>query len=367
MVVRVLVGTRKGGYVVESNSARTRWTVRGPFEPGKDVFHVVGDPRHPGHLYAAVNSGWFGPKLVRSRNWGRQWQEIPPPMMATVKARPPPSFEGPRNDPITNLWHIEPGPSDEPKSLYVGVDPAALYRSDDFGSTWNAVTGLNEHETRPKWNPGAGGMCLHTILIDPTRPKRMYVGISAAGSFRSDDGGAHWTARNHGVRVTFQPDHYPEVGQCVHKFALDPAHPETIYRQDHDGIYVSHDAMDSWKRIGRPLPYDFGFVVTAPRATPGTAYFMPLEPRSRTTLAGGFQVYRWTERDRSWTRLVRPGSFPGQFGVHREGMASDSLDPAGLYVGTTTGQLFASSDAGRRWRIVPFQFPSIHSVAVAGT
>lgn len=363
--VRVLVGTRKGGYVVEANSSRSKWTVRGPFEAGKDVFHVAADPRHEGHLYAAVNSWWFGPMLVRSRDYGRKWQEIPPPMMAKLKARPPPDPEHRSPFPITNLWHIEPGPAHEPKSLFVGVDPGALYRSDDQGATWSGVPGINEHETRARWNPGAGGLCLHTIVLDPTRPQRMYLGISAAGSFRSDDGGAHWSPRNRGVAVSFLPEKYPEVGQCVHKFVLDPARPDTVYRQDHDGVYVSHDAMESWKHIGGPLPHDFGFGVTAPRSEPGTAYFMPLRPDARTTFDGGFQVYRWTEKDRKWTRLLRPGSIPGAFGVHREGIASDNLEPAGLYVGTTTGQLFGSPDGGRHWRAIPFQFPSIHSVSVA--
>ncbi len=366
--VTVYVGTRKGAYAVESDGARRRWKVRGPYHKGNDVYQVSPDPRHPGTVYAGVNSVFFGPQLYRSTDEGRHWKEIAPPMMPVSKARPPPNFDvDPRTivRPVKNIWQITPGPENEPKRLFVGIDPASLYRSDDGGASWEGVEGLNAHETRPKWNPGAGGMCLHTILLDPTRPRRMYVGISAAGMFRTDDGGDHWAPMNQGVRISFLPEKSPPVGQCVHKVVLDPARPETAYRQDHDGIYVSHDSMEHWRRIGRPLGNDFGFVVTAPRSMPGHAFFMPLDPFPRTAPGGSLQIYDWNDGTRTWRPTVRKGQFPGDMGVHREGIASDRQDPAGVYLGTTTGDLVVSNDGGRKWTQVPYRFPSIHSVTVA--
>jgi hypothetical protein len=366
--VRVYVGTRKGAYAIEGDPTRRRWKVRGPYHKGSDVFQVMPDPRHPGTVYAAVNSVFFGPMLQRSTDEGKHWKEIAPPMMPVSKQRPPPNFEEDPRDavrPIKNIWQILPGPADQPDRLFVGIDPAKLFRSDDAGKSWVSIDGLNEHETRPKWNPGAGGMCLHTILQDPTRPNRMYVGISAAGMFRTDDGGDHWTPMNKGVRVSFMPVKDPPVGQCVHKVVLDAAHPETAYRQDHDGIYVSHDSMEMWKRIGRPLGGDFGFVVTSPASMPGRAFFMPLDGYPRTAPGGSLQVQEWNDGARSWRPTIRKGQFPGDIGVHRDGLASDSRDPAGLYLGTTTGDVVVSNNGGKTWAQVPYRFPSIHSVTVA--
>lgn len=365
--VRIYIGTRKGGYIAESDKRRQKWSVRGPFQPGRDVFHIAPDPRHYGEVYAAVNSPFFGPMLFRSKDHGHKWTEIPPPLMPVMSKRPPPTFDSiePPKRPIVNLWHITPGRSDEPNTVYVGVDPASLYRSDDRGQTWASVLGINEHPTREKWNPGAGGLCMHTILLDERVPHRMYVGISAAGTFRSDDDGDHFRPVNHGVRVSFAPDPLPEFGQCVHKVALDPTNPNTIYRQDHDGIYVSHDAMDSWKRIGKPLASDFGFAVATAPTLPGQAFFVPLKGEARTMPGGSLQVYRWTEKGRQWSPLVRGGAFPGDFGMHREALDTDALDPAGLYLGTTTGQVFYSADTGRAWKQIPYAFPGIHSVAVS--
>jgi hypothetical protein len=364
--VRVYVGTRKGAYAIEGDAARRKWKVRGPYHPGSDVFHVAPDPRHPGTVYAAVNSPFFGPTLYRSTDEGKRWKEIAPPMMPLSKARPAPNFEDPSKDvrPIKNLWHVAPGPENEPQRLFLGVDPASLYRSDDSGRSWEGVEGLNAHRTRPKWNPGAGGMCLHTIILDPTRPRRMYVGISAAGMFRTDDGGERWSPMNKGVRVSFQPDKTPEVGQCVHKVVLDPAHPEIAYRQDHDGIHVSHDSMEMWRRVGKPLGSDFGFVVTAPKSMPGHAFFMPLDPYPRVSPDGNLQIWEWNDARKSWRATVPKGQFPGDMGIHREGIASDDRDPAGIYLGTTTGDLVISNDGARNWAAVPYRFPSIHSVTV---
>ena len=362
--VRVFVGTRKGGYVVESDRRRRRWKVSEPIQPGREVFHMAPDPRVPGRVYALVNSVFWGPMLLRSTNSGKRWSEIPPPLMPRSGERPPPNFDGtPSKDPVKNLWHLEPGPESEPKVVYIGIDPASLFRSDDAGASWTSMDGLNRHETREKWNPGAGGMCLHTILLDPTDPKRMYVGISAAGTFRSDDAGEHWRPVNQGVRVSFQPEKYPAYGQCVHDVVLDAGDPKTLYRQDHDGIYVSHDGMESWRRVGRPLGSDFGFAVVSPPTMPGTAFFAPLGTMGRTMADHRFEVWRWDDRGRSWHRTMKGKPYIGDFGMHREAFASDALDPAGLYLGTTTGELFFSPDGARSWQLVPYRFPAIHSVS----
>ena len=266
--VQLLIGTRKGAFIAEGDTHRKKWKVKGPSFPGKDVFHVIADPRNEGHLYAAANSGFVGPTLARSTDGGHKWKPVGMPWLEVKASDRPPDFPKLTTG-IVNLWNITPGPENEPKSLYLGIDPASLYRSDDSGASWTALPGLNEHETRPKWNPGAGGMCLHTIVLDPRDPKRMYVGISAAGTFRSDDGGERWQPLNKGVKVSFLPDPYPIVGQCVHKIALDPGNPDIVYRQDHDGIYVSMDRMENWKRIGRPLDFDFGFATATVGHLPG--------------------------------------------------------------------------------------------------
>ncbi|MGI0128656.1 MAG: hypothetical protein ACREDE_02210 [Thermoplasmata archaeon] len=368
--VRVLIGTRKGGYVVEGDIARNRWKLASRFQTGWEVFHMVADPRHPGDLYACVNAWLWGPALYRSRNFGKNWEEIGTPMLGATPTRQP-RFDAANPDappptyPVANLWHLEPGHPSDPETLFLGIDPYSLHRSDDLGASWQPVAGLNDHPTKAKWNPGNGGPCLHTILVDPTRRERMYAGISAAGLFRTDDGGQSWALANQGVETPFMPEKFPTVGQCVHKVALDPEKPEVLYRQDHGGIYVSHDAGDRWERIGKSLDHDFGFVVATAKTLPGRAFFVPLNDETRLTFGGGLQVHQWEESSKSWSTLMSARKFPGDYGIHREGMACDSLDPAGIYVGTTTGHVFVSPNAGEKWVEMPFQFPAIHSVSVA--
>ncbi|HTW55717.1 MAG TPA: exo-alpha-sialidase [Thermoplasmata archaeon] len=365
--LRILVGTRKGTYVVEGSRRRDSWKLLPVAHEGSDVFHVVADPRHPGDVYALVNSVFWGPMLERSRNWGKTWKEIATPLTAPKKERTPsyedPSAAAPR--PLVNLWHLEPGRPSEPNVLYLGADPHLLFRSDDLGASWQPNPALNEHPKRKDWSPGAGGANLHTIILDPREPRRMYVGMSAVGTFRSDDAGASWKPTNKGVEAGFLPDKFPETGQCVHHVAIDAADPDTFYRQDHGGMYVSHDRMETWERIGKALGDDFGFGVASPPAAPGRAYFVRLDGMARVTGEGHFQVHEWNDATRKWRKLLGAKQFPGHFGVQREGITTDGLSPAGIYVGTTTGQLFYSADLGKRWRQVPFQFPGIHSVSVA--
>jgi hypothetical protein len=367
--VRILVGTRKGTYIVVGNRARRTWKVGAMAHDGTDVYHVVADPRHPGDVYAAVNSPFWGPMVQRSRNWGKTWKEAPTPLTPVMKDRKSPfddSGPAPPPRPVNNLWHIEPGLPEDPTTLYLGADPHLLFRSSDLGATWEAVDAINEHPDRKNWSPGAGGACLHTILLDPRDPRRLYVGMSSVGTFRSDDGGDSWKPTNKGVLAPFLPNKHPETGQCVHDVAADAADPDTFYRQDHGGMYVSHDRMDHWTRIGKPLGDDFGFTVASPRSAPGLAYFVRLDGMARVTGEGHFQVEEWNDRTKKWRKLLSPKAFPGHFGVHREGIATDDLSPHGIYVGTTTGQLFVSPDGGRHWQLVPYSFPGIHSVSVAG-
>ena len=367
--VRVLVGTRKGTYVVEGDHHRKNWKVGPVAHEGQEVYHVVADPRHPGDLYAAVNNNFWGPAVQRSRNWGKKWEEIATPLTPLQKDRKP---EMNSSEPsavvsrvVTRLWHIEPGLPSEPDVLYLGADPHLLFRSEDLGASWQPIDSINNHPAKKDWSPGFGGACLHTILVDPRDPRRLYVGLSAVGTFRSDDGGQSWKPTNKGVVAPFLPNKHPETGQCVHHVAADAANPDTFYRQDHGGMYVSHDRMDKWVRIGKPLGDDFGFGVASPATAPGRAYFVRLDGAARVTGEGHFQVHEWNDRSRTWRKLLHPKAFPGHFGVQREGIATDNLTPAGIYVGTTTGQLFVSPDAGKGWRQVPFQFPAIHSVTVA--
>ncbi len=366
---RVLLGTRKGTYVVEGDARRTHWKVGPVAHAGNEVYHVVADPRHPGDLYAAVNNMFFGPAVQRSRNSGKTWKEIATPLFPLEKDR---KFEMNESEPSTpvkralnNLWHIEPGHPSEPSTLYLGADPHLLFRSTDLGASWEPIESINDHPAKKNWAPGFGGACLHTILIDPRDARRLYIGMSAVGTFRSDDAGRSWKPTNKGVETPFLPDKHPETGQCVHHVAVDAADPDTFYRQDHGGMYVSHDRMEKWVRIGKPLGDDFGFGVASPRSDPGKAYFVRLDGRARVTGEGHFQVHEWNDKTRRWRKLLSPKAFPGHFGVQREGIATDSETPAGIYVGTTTGQLFVSPNAGKTWSLVPYQFPAIHSVSVA--
>jgi hypothetical protein len=367
--VRILLGTRKGTYVVEGDPRRRAWKVGPAAHEGSEVYHAVADPRHPGYLYAAVNNGFWGPMVQRSRNWGKKWEEIATPLTPTKKDRQPAFNEEDPTTPVrralNNVWHIEPGLPSEPDTIYLGADPHLLFRSSDLGKSWDPIESINSNPSKKDWAPGAGGHCLHTIIVDPREPRRMYIGLSAVGTFRTEDGGMTWKPVNKGVEAPFLPNKYPETGQCVHHVVIDAADPDTFYRQDHGGMYVSHDRMEKWTRIGKPLGDDFGFCVASPPSRPGHAYFVRLDGMARVTGEGHFQVYEWNDETHKWRKLLSPKAFPGHFGVQREGIATDNLDPPGIYVGTTTGQLFVSPDAGRTWKQVPFQFPGIHSVSVA--
>ncbi len=300
--VRILVGTRKGTYVVEGDPKRKNWKVGPAAHPGNEVYHVVADPRHPGDLYAAVNNMFWGPEVQRSRNWGKRWKEIATPLTPSRKNRKPEFNEADSTAPapraLTRIWHIEPGLPSESNTLYLGADPHLLFRSSDLGSSWEPIESLNNHPAKKDWSPGAGGACLHTILVDPRDSRRLYVGLSAVGTFRSDDGGQSWKPTNRGVEAPFLPNKHPETGQCVHHVVADAADPDTFYRQDHGGMYVSHNRMEKWVRIGKPLGDDFGFGVASAPSAPGKAYFVRLDGAARVTGEGHFQVHEWTDKTR---------------------------------------------------------------------
>lgn len=319
-----------------------------------------------GKVYAAVNSGQFGPTVGITKNLGKNWDT----------AKSPPRYPEGSDLKVDKVWHVEPGHPDEPEVVYAGVEKAGLFRSEDGGNTWSPVDGLNNHPTRSKWEPGAGGMCLHTILTDPANLKRMYVAISAAGVFKSEDGGQTWSPKNEGVRAYFLADPLAEVGQCTHKMVLDPKKPDNLYQQHHGGVYKTEDAAENWVDISTNLPkaagqrYEmqgFGFPIMAhPRKT-GTVYVVPEEGDFfRAAANREFAVYATSNAGKSWKKLNKglPAS-DVYLGCYREGLASDKLDPLGIYVGTRMGHLFSSANEGKTWQLAAQWLPPIYSVSTA--
>ncbi len=354
--VMVLVGTKKGAFVVESNLARRQWKVRGPYLQGDIIMHMAFDSRS-GILFAASGNPWFGSRVYRSRDLGHTWED----------PRTGPLFAPDSGEKLEKIWHVEPGRSGEPGVVYAGVEPAALFKSTDDGETWQWVRGLSEHPTRNDWQPGAGGLCLHTIVLDPTNLENILVAISAAGVFRTNDAGATWYPSNKGTRANFMPDEppvYPEFGQCVHKVVQYPGQSRRLYQQNHCGVYRSDDGGDSWAEITEGLPADWGFPIAVhPRDSdtlfvcPGQSGYLHWVPEGRMI------VYRSRNGGGSWEKLTK--GLPQKdayLNVLREGMAVDGLDPLGVYLGTNTGQLYCSRDEGGSWEMAPALFPPISSV-----
>ncbi|HEV2690703.1 MAG TPA: exo-alpha-sialidase, partial [Bryobacteraceae bacterium] len=338
-----------------TSSNRKSWTMAGPHFKGWDVNHVSQDPRDPKRLYAAVNSAWFGPHIHASTNGGKTWKLSEKGL--ELKCVP--------NESIKRVWNICPGAADEPGVVYAGADPGALFRSGDWGKSWEEVPSLTAHSTRGKWTPGAGGMCLHSIQC--LGNGRMVIAISAAGAFRTFDGGATWSPFNGNVRADFQPDKFPEVGQCVHKLLAHPNDPEALYQQNHCGIYRAKLTADKWTDISRGLPSRFGFGLAVPAAEPQTLFTVPIDSAEyRANPEGKFRVARSRDGGKNWTLLTR--GLP-QKNAHllvlRESMTSDALDPAGVYVGTTSGQVFHTRDAGNSWQILADNLPQVYSLSVA--
>jgi len=357
--VLVFVGTRKGAFVMESGPARRRWKVRGPYHEGQNVMHMAFDARS-GNLFAALGDPWFGSRVYRSTDLGHTWNE----------PQSGPTFPAETGLKLVKVWHVEPGRPQEPGVIYAGVEPGALFKSTDNGESWQFVQSLNDHPSRPNWVPGAGGLCLHTITLDPVDPQRMYVAISAAGVFRTTDGGASWHPANQGTRVNFMPDQpptYAEMGQCVHKVVLNPSQPRRLYQQNHCGVYRTDNGGDQWVEITKGLPSEWGFGIAVHPHDADTIWVCPgISGYKHWVPDAQMAVYRTRNQGETWEKLTR--GLPQKdayLDVLREGMAVDALQPAGLYLGTNTGQLYFSADEGDSWRQAAPLFPGINSVGAA--
>jgi photosystem II stability/assembly factor-like uncharacterized protein len=347
--VLLLVGTRKGAFIAESDAARAAWTLRGPMCEGWPV-HDVSVDAASGLIYAAAGSPWYGPAVWRSEDLGVTWTHASAGLTY--------GDDGPA---IPTVWSVTAARG----SVFAGVEPAGLFRSDDGGATWSHVAGLTEHPSRPAWQPGNGGLILHTIVPHASDPRRMWVGISAVGTFETRDGGATWETRNRGVRADFMPDPDPEFGQCVHKLVAAAGEPETLYQQNHCGVYRSSNGGATWDEITAGLPSEFGFAMVAHPRDPATAWVVPLSAadRGRFMPDAAAAVWRTGDRGASWERLA--AGLPQEhayLGVLREAMAVDHLDPVGISFGTSNGELWTSADEGASWRQVAAHLPDIWSV-----
>jgi hypothetical protein len=350
--VLLLVGTMKGAFLLRSTSERNRWDVAGPYFHGQAIYSLVFDPRRGRHRLWASTSTFWGTFLRSSDDFGKTWTN---PQEANVK------FPEDCGASLKNIWQVCLGRESEPETMYCGVEPAALFASHDAGESWALVRGLFNHPHRPRWKPGNGGLCLHTILLDPAKSERMYIAISSGGVYRTEDGGDTWEARNQGIRVAFQPEKLPEFGQCVHKMVLHPGRPERLFLQHHWGLYRSNDYADSWQSVSNGVPSDFGFAMLMHPHDPESVYILPIESDEfRCTPDGRLRVYRTRNAGASWEPLTRGLPQKGAYQtVLRDAMGTDSLDPAGIYFGTRSGELFGSTDEGKTWKMILSGLPSI--------
>lgn len=364
--VRVLVGTRKGAFVLSADGARRDWTVDGPFFPGWEIYHVAGSPADPDRIWASQSGGWFGQQIQRSDDGGRTWDAVGNDFTYAGVPGTHQWYDGTAHPwEFARVWHLSPSATD-PDVVLAGVEDAALFRSVDGGRSWDELPGLREHGSGPHWQPGAGGMCLHTILPDPRDAERMLVAISAAGVFRTEDGAKTWQAANRGLVSEGIPDPDAEVGHCVHKLALHPDRPDTVFMQKHWDVMRSDDFGRSWHDIGGDLPTDFGFVVDVHAHEPDTVFVVPItSDAEHFPYEGKLRVYRSRTGGHEWEPLTR--GLPQEHcyvDVLRDAMAVDSLDACGVYVGTTGGQVYASSDAGDNWAPIVRDLPAVLSVTV---
>ena len=383
--VRVLVGTRKGAFILTSDGKREKWDVTGPHFAGWEMYHLKGSPADPNRIYASQTSGWFGQVIQRSNDGGKTW-ESPGGGLTAEGGMPKVSNKfaydtsAETGKPLTThqwydgtqhpwefkrVWHLEPSLTD-PDTVYAGVEDAAIFQTTDGGSSWHELPGLRGHGTGPKWQPGAGGMCLHTIILDPSNPKRIFIAISAAGAFRTDDGGKTWKPINQGLRSQYIPDPKAEIGHCVHHVAMNPKRPNVLFMQKHWDIMRSDDAGDSWKEVSGNVPTDFGFVIDIHAHEPDTIYVVPIKSDAEHFVPEGkLRVYRSRSGGNEWEPLTK--GLPQKdcyVNVLRDAMAVDSLDKCGIYFGTTGGQVYASADAGDTWAPIVRDLPAVYSVEV---
>ena len=385
--VRVLVGTRKGAFILTADGKREKWEVSGPFFGGWEIYHMKGSPVDPDRIYASQTSGWFGQLLQASSDGGKTWfQPGVKPEEATPQFPPVKSnrfvydASAETGKPLTThqwydgsqkpwefkrVWHLEPSLTD-PNTVYAGVEDAAIFRSTDGGENWHEMPGLRGHGTGPDWQPGAGGMCLHSIILDPSNPERIYIAISAAGAFRSDDGGQTWKPINKGLYSKYIPNPTAEVGHCVHHIAMNPARPDKLFMQKHWDVMRSDDAGDNWTKISGNLPTDFGFVIDVNSNEPETIYVVPIKSDSEHfPLDGKLRVYRSRTGGNEWEELGK--GLPERdcyVNVLRDAMAVDKLDECGVYFGTTGGQVYVSPDGGDSWKAIVHDLPGVLSVEV---
>jgi photosystem II stability/assembly factor-like uncharacterized protein len=388
--VRVLVGTRKGAFVLTSDAKREQWDISGPHFAGWEIYHLKGSPADPDRLYASQSSGWFGQIIQRSDDGGKTWhQPGTPPGEPTATPDGMPKGESNKfvydtsaetGKPLTThqwydgtphpwefkrVWHLEPSLND-PDTVYAGVEDAALFRSTDGGKSWHEIPGLRGHGSGDKWAPGAGGMCLHTILLDPANPNRMFIAISAAGAFRTDDAGKTWQPINRGLHSLYIPNPTAEVGHCVHRIAMHRSRPDVLFMQKHWDVMRSDDAGESWREISGNLPTDFGFVIDVHAHEPDTIYVVPIKSDSEHFPPDGkLRVYRSRTGGNEWEALTKGLPQDNCYvNVLRDAMAVDSLDKCGVYFGTTGGQVYASADAGDSWAPIVRDLPAVVSVEV---
>ena len=385
--VRLLVGTKKGAFILTADGKRKKWSVSGPHFAGWEIYHIKGSPVDPNRIYASQTSSWFGQIIQRSDDGGKTWHQPGSANEPSTNSSGMPRGESNKfvydtsaetGKPLTThqwydgtqhpwefarVWHLEPSLSDA-DTVYAGVEDAALFRTTDGGHTWHELAGLRGHESGPRWQPGAGGMCLHTIVLDPRNPERIFVAISAAGAFRSNDGGKTWRPINHGLRSQYIPDPTAEVGHCVHRIAIHPNRPDTLFMQKHWDVMRSDDGGDSWREISGNLPSDFGFPIAVHAHEPETIYVVPIKSNSlHYPPEGKLRVYRSRSGGNEWQALTK--GLPQKncyVNILRDAMAVDTLEPCGIYFGTTGGQVYASADAGDSWAPIARDLPAVLSV-----
>jgi len=362
----VLVGTRKGAFILTADGRRTEWTVEGPLFGGWELYHLKGSPADPDRIYASQSTSWFGQLIQRSDDGGRNWAPVGNRFAYATETGTHQWYDGtPHPWEFARVWHLEPSLTD-PDTLYAGVEDAALFRSTDGGSEWQELPALRDHSTGPDWQPGAGGMCLHTIVLDPSDPNRMFVAISAAGAFRTDDAGATWKPINRGLRSEQIPDPEAEVGHCVHRITMHPTRPEVLFMQKHWDVMRSDDAGESWREISGNLPSDFGFPVSVHSHEPETVYVVPITSDSEHYPPDGrLRVYRSRVGGNDWEALTN--GLPQEHcyvNVLRDAMAVDELDDCGIYFGTTGGDVYVSPDGGDHWQAAVSNLPAVLSVEV---
>jgi photosystem II stability/assembly factor-like uncharacterized protein len=364
--VRVLVGTRKGAFVLTADGKRDKWDVSGPHFAGWEMYHVKGSPADPNRIYASQSGGWFGQLIQRSDDGGTTWSPVGNKFEYDGDAGTHQWYDGtPRPWEFKRVWHLEPSLTD-PDTVYAGVEDAGLFRSDDGGQEWSELAGLRGHGSGPNWQPGAGGLCLHTILLDPSDPQRIYVAISAAGAFRSDNAGKTWQPINQGLLSDGIPDPDAEVGHCVHRIAMHPSRPDVLFMQKHWDVMRSDDAGGMWHEVSGNLPSDFGFPIDVHAHEPDTIYVVPIKTDSEHfPPEGKLRVYRSRTGGNEWEPLTK--GLPQRdcyVNVLRDAMAVDSLDSCGVYFGTTGGQVYVSADAGDSWEPIVRDLPAVLSVEV---